>query len=93
MILVIFWLLCALAAAAIYHNKGRAAIVAFIVGVLMGPIAVLLALASSIDKSGLERQKLADGMQKCPFCAEFIKVEAVVCRYCGRDLPKHASTK
>jgi hypothetical protein len=35
----------------------------------------------------IEQEQLQSGdARKCPFCAELIKTEALVCRFCGREL-------
>jgi predicted amidophosphoribosyltransferase len=40
----------------------------------------------SIDGIG----KTSSATVLCPFCAEEIKPAAIVCKHCGRDLPKRS---
>ena len=40
------------------------------------------------DQDEIERDQLDSGtVKRCPFCAEIIKRQAVVRRYCGRVIP------
>lgn len=67
---------------------------AFLVCLVLTPVVCLLiAFLLHAGKFYKDKEQAAkakagpSGLRKCPACAEWVKTEAVRCRYCREDLP------
>ena len=85
--LLVLWILCGVVSAVIAVNKGNSGCGWFLLGVLLGPIGLVLSLVVQGKPALVEERRLASGeSRRCPACAELVRREAVKCRFCGGEL-------
>ena len=83
--LIIVALILAFIPAFIASYKGRSFTLWYFYGFMLFLVALIHSICISTSEKALcERGEL----KKCPFCAEYVKKEAKVCKHCGKELPE-----
>lgn len=90
MVVVLF--VIALIPAFIAKSKGRNFALWYIYGLALFIVALVHSLIISKSAEQKQTELKEQGYTECPFCKEPVKVGAVVCPHCRRDLPVQESS-
>lgn len=82
---VLLWIFFSLVVGFYGHAKKTKGgfFLAFLLSLIFSPLIGALAVALTPPE---ESKLLASGMKKCPYCAELVRSEAIVCKHCGKPL-------
>jgi len=86
LVFIIIWLALCIAVGFYAEGKGRSGVGIFFLSLLLSPLVGLVAALAMHPNE--KKVAAAEGKKRCPECAEYIKPDARICRFCQYKFPE-----